>query len=622
MLKRRIYLLVFVLIFLNLSTTYVKASQVVWTLQKTTDCSGQGGTNKFFDNLCYNSAGTNSTFPWNGSARDAIHVSVEVGHQYLYDATSPFSYGVTSGNSDFLATYASDGQNQITRGGLLKSDWLFYGDGLHDGKISYNFNAQTSDFYLVIPAGCDSSTGCYFENLSLIDLEETQLSTPTPTPTPTEIPVPTATPTAVPIPTPTVTPTPSEVTKVFFAPGMGASWNVDAFIGCKKSGYNGDWSLAPYAKSVYSSTLSTLTSKGWNVLLFNYDWRQNIKDNGMILNNFINSNTTTNEKINMVGHSMGGLVEQAYLVSQMGGKASKFYGVGVPNQGSALSYPVSGGEIWADDLTEKIGVTLFFNHCGIPESYKNVLPTYNYLRDNKTKLLKENYSLKTQNNFLPTNFVSPFWGVKVGTLAGTDQQTLKIINVTKDSKWPDGKPTAKEYVNQGDGTVLLQSAQIDGALNDVISESHSGIIASTEGINHILRFLGTPEIPDPPYSDSKSSLILIGYPGNFWVTDKNGVVTQSENGMVAIMDPTDGNYQLQITPTSANTTFIVGQFLPSGKTLYKEYKLKGLTQEPKVIEYNSKRPNEDILHGVKEFTKPNFPKFWNEFWKCWNKFYK
>ena len=451
----------------------------------------------------------------------------------------------------------------------------------------------------------------------------TSTPTPPPSPIPTETPSPSPSPTPTSTPTPTPTSTPFPITKVFIIPGMGASWNVDALINCKDSGYSGSWTLAPYAKNVYDQILSALPFNNWDTIPFYYDWRQDVRNNANILNDLVNLNTSDEEKINLVGHSMGGLVGRAYLESQNGGKAAKFFAVGSPNQGSALAYPaIVNGEVWTNDLIEKIATTLLVKHCGIPDSLNNLLPTYNYLRDIKTKQLKDVTSLNIKNNYLPTDFSEPFWGVKVGTLAGTGFPTLKIIDVINNPHWLDGKPTGKENVYEGDGTVLVDSAQISGAhTNKVINQSHSGVIASTEGVNRILEFLGSPGIDDPPYSDPKSALVLVGYPGNFWVKDKNEVVTQSENGMIALINPQDGDYQLEIIPSSSTTTFIVGQFFDGGKIEYKEYRFKGLKQRTKIVEFNSKHPKNDCLHD-KDNKRHILPKikfdFWN--WNIWNKF--
>lgn len=492
------------------------------------------------------------------------------------------------------------------------------------------------------------------------------ISTPTPTPvftitplptpiqTPTSSPLSTSTPTPTPTftlspsstPSPTSSPTPANISKVFFVPGLGASWNLDAFATCKLNNYSGSWSLAPYAENIYLDILSTLSSSGWDTKPFYYDWRKNVTDNAQILSDFISNNSSTNEKVDLVGHSMGGLVGRSYLESNQGGKLAKYLSVGTPHQGSSMAYaPWSGGEIWRNNLIEEISLDLYLKHCGGIfsknrqtiqsqfSSIQNLLPTYDYIRDFYSKSLKPAVSMKAKNNYLPTNFASQFWNVKVGTLSGTGFPTLSQIVVVNPSKtdislgnWFDGKPINKEYSNNGDGTVLSSSSQIDGAINMTINQTHSGLVGTTEGINKILNFLGSPGVGDPPFFEPKSALILVGYPGNFYLTDKNGKTSTSKNGMIAIINPKDGDYQLQITPTSQNSTFIVGQFLANGQTLYKEYKLKGMVQTPKIIKFSSTHPTENILHEATDYKNPKLPKFpklpnsWFSFWNWWKKF--
>jgi pimeloyl-ACP methyl ester carboxylesterase len=535
------------------------------------------------------------------------------------DIKSDVYYGLVGGNDDDTAYWGFNAPS------VVSTRTIPYGIYGADSTIDLNLG----DYYVQMDHPEDLGTNYIICNrLGDVDYSTpTPIPTLTPSPTPTETPTPTQTPsptpTPSPIPTPSSSPNPTQVpvTKVFFIPGMGASWNVDAFINCKNSGYSGGWTLMPYAKQFYQDLLNELSVKNWTVKPFYYDWRQDVRNNSNILNNYINSNTSSSEKIDLVGHSMGGLVGRNYLETQNGGKASKFLAVGVPFQGTTLSYPLTNGEVWLSNPIENIAATLFINHCGIFPSVQNTLPTYNYLRDNKTKLLKDISTMKTKNN-LPSNFVSPFWGVKVGTLSGVGQSTLKIIDVIKDNRWPDGKPVGREYTKNGDGTVLTQSSQIDGALNMTINQTHSGLTASTEGINKILEFLGSPGIADPPYTDPKSALILVGYPGTFSITDKSGAVTQSDHGMIGLMNPVDGSYQLQINPGSVDTQFVISQFMPNGQTFYKEYKFKNINLEPKVIEFDSRHPKDDILHSMKDFPKPVFPKFWLEFWKYWNRLHK
>lgn len=569
-------------IFLTIGTSNIRASEIVWSQSSTSDCSHKGGTNGDFSHICFNTIGTNSDIIWglNGTIQPAIRIPVITGHHYIFSYTTPFSYGVTSGQYDIIINFLSDGANQYILG--FRSDWLYAGDGYHDGKLNYPLTATSDALYFLWGGGCDSSTGCYAENLTLTDLDVTS----TPTPTPTSSPSPTIQP-----PTPTVIPSPTPITKVFLIPGMGASWNLDAFTSCKQSGYSGDWTMAPYAKGIYGLTQTSLENSGWNTIPFYYDWRLDIRDNGIKLSNLINESSQSNEKINIVGHSMGGLVGRSYVEQYSGGKTNKFLAVGAPNQGSALAYPaLINGQIWTNDLIERIGATLFLKHCGKVWSFQNVIPTYDYLRDWNTQVLKPITSSKTKNNYLPTNFVAPFWGVKVGTIAGNSFPTLKVIDVVNDPKWPDGKPVEKEYSMEGDGTVLTQSVQIPDAIsNTVINQTHSGIIGSTEGVNKILEFLGSPGVNDPPYTEPISALVIIGGPGNFWVTDKDGSVTQSDQGMVAIINPKDGDYTLQTIPIGTTSNFVVSKFMPDGSTIYGEYVYKGIVQKPKVIKFNSSK---------------------------------
>ncbi|MCX6704610.1 MAG: hypothetical protein NTZ07_04180 [Candidatus Woesebacteria bacterium] len=272
---------------------------------------------------------------------------------------------------------------------------------------------------------------------------------------------------ATPEATPISSPTPYPVSKVFFIPGLGASWNADAILNCKTSGFSGEWTLAPFAEEVYKNILSALPASNWDTKSFYYDWRRDVRDNASTLSTFINDNTSVDEKVNLIGHSMGGLVGRAYLESEQGQKVNSYISAGSPHQGSALAYPfASGGEIWDDNLITKIAKTILIKRCGkeIP-SAKNLLPTIDYLRDTKTNQLKPIENMVIKNNWLPNNFTVPFGNVKIGTLSGTGFPTLKIIKVHAPSRrdtqlgnWLDGKPTAKEKTDLGDGTVLTSSS--------------------------------------------------------------------------------------------------------------------------------------------------------------------
>jgi hypothetical protein len=501
-------------------------------------------------------------------------------------------------------------------------DYIDNDDPILIGRIAFS-----------VGTGASFPTEVWFDNVNVVEIpstEPTPTVTPIVTPTvePTETPIPTPTNSPTPFPTETPTPTPAPVTKVFIVPGLGASWNLEAFATCKNS--VDSWSMAPYARDIYKHLIEMLPTKGFTPAVFNYDWRQPIKNNSPLLANFINSITLIGGgKVNIVGHSMGGLITEDYLQNNGGEKISKYVAVGVPNKGSVLIYPaIVNKDVQTNDLVEKIATTLFIEHCGVPESLNNLLPTFDYIKNNVTKNYISVGSMKAKNNFLPINFPDNLWGVTIGNLIGTGYKTLKSIYVTKDYRYPDGKPVSEEYSsNGGDGTVLAESAQIPGVNPVEINKTHSGIIASDEGVSHILTFLGTPTTDDPDYIDTKSALVLVGYPNDFSLTDEDNNKIDSENGMVVIPNPKNGNYKLEITQSSQNANFVVSQFLPNGQTTYKEYKFSNKNQNPKIIEFNNRFVKSDILHDAKEYNKPHFPipylpKFWFNFWSFWGKFRK
>lgn len=441
--------------------------------------------------------------------------------------------------------------------------------------------------------------------------------TPSPSPSPTIFPSPTSapTPSTSPDPSPTPSPTQIPISKVILIPGFGASWNAEAFANCTFDNNPNKWSLAPYASDIYSPLIAAIKNSGWNLKEFYYDWKDIIQNNSNILTNVISSETGVDEKINLVGHSMGGLVAVDYLLGNPA-KVNKTLTAGSPFKGSSLTYPSwEGGDIWSDNFITKIATTLFVKHCrnilntttdmetvkiAFP-SMGNMLPTYNYLKDNKTdQIINPIYAINTWAN---SGFTLPS-GLNVKTLSGNGYDTLSEISLKPANKrevgfnlWLDGKPASKIFSREGDGTVLGISSRLDGADNITMNQTHSGLVSSMEGMTEILKFLGTFHVQlSPLNSELKSSLIIIGYPSNFVITDQKGNRRISNNGMVSFNNPKSGSYRLNLLPLSNNTLFIVAQFLPNGDVKYKEYNIKGFAPNFKTLNFSLENPQEDILN--------------------------
>ena len=406
-------------------------------------------------------------------------------------------------------------------------------------------------------------------------------------------------------------------TKTIFAPGLMASWNTDAILNCNPDTNTG-WVLAPYAEDVYNPIIQAITESGWETIPYYYDWRKPVNENSQKLASFLNYETSPSEKVNFVGHSMGGLVGRGYLDISDGDKLESLLTVGTPNTGSAYAYaPWEGGEIWSNSLIEKIALTIYLRHCGdagqndmeivreeVP-SIQDLLPTYPYLKRVKSDAPYLPDKDENLNTWL-TGLNSDSKGVRLGYVAGTGYETIETIQTKDPNKkdgreglWEDGKPARRIPTDQGDGTVLASSAVLpENSWSAVINQNHRGLVNSVEGMSKILEFLGTPNestITTETYTPD-SALVLIGYPGLFSVTDKDGKIKQSKEGMVALMNPKSGNYKVNLLPKSENTLFIVAQFLPNGEIKYKEYNLKGLTPKFKTLKFDLQNPSEDILN--------------------------
>ena len=414
-------------------------------------------------------------------------------------------------------------------------------------------------------------------------------------------------------------PTPFPVTKTVFAPGLMASWNADAILNCK-SETNTEWVLAPYAEDVYNPILTEMRDNGWDTIPFYYDWRKPVAENSNRLASFLNSEIfASNEKVNFVGHSMGGLVGRGYLDASDGDKLESMLTVGTPNAGSAYAYPPwEGGEIWSNNLLEKIALTIFLRHCGATKqshmeiirqevpSLQDLLPIHPYLKRIKTDSEYLPNISENRNTWL-NDLDSDSKGVRLGYLAGTGFETVETIQTKdpnkKDSSqglWADGKPAGKLTSIQGDGTVLSSSATLpNSSWNAIINQTHRGLVNSSEGKDKILEFLGTPDVnvnnTNINIQEPNSALVVIGYPATFTLTDQNGKTKQSKDGMAAVMNPKEGNYKLNLLPKSDNTLIIVAQFLPNGDIKYKEYRLQGTAPKFKALKFDPQNPRDDII---------------------------
>ncbi len=428
----------------------------------------------------------------------------------------------------------------------------------------------------------------------------------------------TPSPSPSPIPSLTPSPTPSStlsVSKVFFLPGLGGSWNLNSFANCTFDNNPNNWTLAAYAESVYNPILTALKNSGWDTTPIYYDWKQEIKTNSNAISAFINNKTGQNEKINLAGHSLGGLIARDY--SEQGvNKLNKLLTIGSPHMGAVQTYPAwSAGDIWEDNFLQKVAMTLYLKHCGgvfgnsknaVHESFpvvNNLLPIFNYIKNLKTERYKDYTTMDNKNSWHINNVFSA-GNFDTETISGYGFNTLSSIQVKEPSKrevsaglWTDGKAAGKEMSFDGDGTVLLKSAQLPGIKNIILNQDHIGLVNSVDGMTEILKFFEkTPFNISATQNQDTSALILISDALNFSITDSSGNTKNNKNGMIAVTNPKHEDYNLNILPKNNNTLFVVAQFLPNGQVFYKEYIFKGFNPQFKKINFDPNNTSEDLLN--------------------------
>ncbi len=372
---------------------------------------------------------------------------------------------------------------------------------------------------------------------------------------------------------------------VIIVPGiLGSAQNLD-----------GEWVLDPITH-VYDNLYETLDANwytsGETLFAFPYDWRRSNVDTASLLRDKINTiqSICNCMKVDIVAHSMGGLVARQYAQSSAyEGDINKLIFLGTPHLGAPKAYLMWEAGVFDSDILglvlksiltleayERGYQNLFEYIRGYPiTSVRELLPVYSYL-------FNEGNSLKVYPAEYPTN---PFLeslrgsvdnlvarGIEVHNFVGETPQddtivSLQIKESTIPPFWPDGMPVGLfnplgySGVDRGDGdnTVPLVSAIWNLNSNNVAS-SHSVLPSAVQGV---LFSLLTSKDPDQIISKGLVQRILvirIFSPADLIVTDSlgrrigNGISNeipgayytgaQTDSEFITIPNPIDGEYHI------------------------------------------------------------------------------
>lgn len=498
----------------------------------------------------------------------------------LGQGSSSMAYAESSNANDWIK---SDASNPV-----LNRELTGYFD---DRVISDGSACITGDSILLWYAG-KASDGKWRIGLSYYGNHPTPLPTPSyslfPTPTANAAPTPTSTPSSTPIPTSTPTPTP--LAPIVIIPGMFSSWNKEALLESKQTQAS-SWTLLPFVKE-YSGLINTLKRLGYtentNIFIWPYDWRQPVASISNQLNSYLDSTIFTsspNTTINLVGHSLGGLVARTWAQANQS-KVRRLITVGSPNQGVIQPYRAwEGGDIKQDNtfltlltsLLVKIQKTsLQTNREVVQKTFpvlRDLLPTSPYLVNATTNTEIPKESMQVWNTWLTelnTNLTSLY--PVFDAIIGSGSQTPLLYKITNPSQldkllgnWIDGKPV-ETLSSDGDDTVLTSRAAFTDDPSWNLEKTHGGLIASKEGIEKILQLFAIDHTEADIQEGSITSLapgmiFLLRSPATLIVSDSDGNTYTEQNSIVVIPNAKTGTYQVNITGTDNGTYhLLIGQF--------------------------------------------------------------
>ncbi len=547
---------------------------------------------------------------------------------FLYGSDGPFPY--SENNDLYLFTHQSDSSGIKLAKSILPLNcnsvfedqgYLLVKDKSYDQK------------HMIFPSVLNDNSGLklYYSGLGSDSRWRLNLActgqaclSPTATPTPTSTPMPTLIPTATPTAIPTLTPTPYALNPIILIPGFMASWNQDAILHNQTVDYSA-WKLQNFVKD-YNGLINTLKNTGYqenvNLFLFPYDWRQSVDKTKDDLNNFLQTkiwNNNPDQKINLVGHSLGGLIARIFTQNYKE-KINQVITVGSPHQGVVQVYkPLEAGEIDRDNtflwLAEKIILILNkskveSDRVTISDKFpvaKDLFPTFNFLKDSLGNEISID-SLTIKNSFLSVynqNFSDIFpvftaiYGEKdKNTSAGFIVEPQNIIDQLL-GNYPDGKPI-ESYFDLGDYTILSKSASQDSD-SEKLNFDHGEIIFKKEAIKKILgllniNFSGDQIVEGQATKISSSLIFLIKSPATMTV-EFNSSPYIEEDGIIFIPDAQSGSYDLKIQGVDQGKYEIVVGQISENNDLWESINGE-ITQSPalsQIDDYNILYNNQTAL---------------------------
>jgi pimeloyl-ACP methyl ester carboxylesterase len=353
----------------------------------------------------------------------------------------------------------------------------------------------------------------------------------------------------------------------------------------------------------YDDLVATLEANGYvassTLFTFPYDWRNSNVYTALLLKQKINGiKAVCNcSKVDIVAHSMGGLVTRQYVQSDTyGNDIDQVIFLATPHLGSPKAYLAwEGGAFPVPSISDAVVYAILRSeakHSGFSDvfdyvqnrpitSIKELLPIYDYLSSVNTET-----GVATQLHYpsgYPVNTFLNSLNITIGRLSRVRYENivgdtgittignLRISTSSSSVRWQHGQPqdlilsSSLELV-EGDKTVPLSSAGVTGVNNtfdsehtDIMDESISyvfsklsnriiGDLIVNSNIRYLMFSLFSPVDMTVTSPDGKK----IGYISEGEINEISGSFysgNSTENEFIVIPSPLDGEYKIEAVGT-------------------------------------------------------------------------
>ena len=385
---------------------------------------------------------------------------------------------------------------------------------------------------------------------------------------------------------------------------------------------NGVWVIDPIFHT-YDDLIETLKANGYvegaNLFTMPYDWRQSNVLTAVQLENKIDEVQAICgcAKVDLVAHSMGGLVARQYIQSaRYENDVDQLIFLGTPHLGSPDSYLTwEGGEIgitlrdaflkfFLTREAQKTGFASLFDYVRNKPilSVQELLPIYDYLRDKSSGVLRTYPDGYPQNVFLgnlKTGVLNLFnKDINITNIVGdfgpeSTINTIIVINSPSPPLWEHGYPDRLEP-SFGDGAVPKNSSEfIASDLNEIVSD-HRSLPTNSEGLIY-KKLTGKDAltlINRGFHTDKKLLIIKILSPVDVVITAPDGkrigkdFTTDGEfsdidgafysgfltdNEYLTIPNPLDGEYKIETRGTGSGEYTVAAAYISNDISVDKDF---------------------------------------------------